>query len=365
MAQLKIDIKKIQENIIYLGNYFKEKEIKWSLITKVFSGDREFLHKVLTPEVIQSIDSIGDSRLTSLRNLRAINPEMQTIYIKPPAVAYAEDIVKYADISTNTSFETISALNSEARKQGKIHKIVIMIEMGELREGVLGDDILTFYESVFNLSNIEVLGIGSNLGCMYGIVPTYDKLMQLVLYKELISAKFHVDLKIISGGTSITLPLLDKGEIPASINHFRVGEAAFFGVSPLDNAQFKNLHTDAFVFTANILELEEKNLVPDGEISDANIGHTVPVNKKDKNKTSNKMILDFGLLDVDQKDLKTMDPHLSFVGITSDMIVVDVGDNTTENGQPKYTPGESIPLIPNYLAVARLLNSKFIDKVFI
>ena len=142
---------------------------------------------------------------------------MRTIYIKPPAKIYADDLVKYADISLNSSFSTIIALNEAAKKAKKTHDIIIMVELGELREGVKRSDIMNFYEKVFNLSNIDVIGIGSNLGCMYGVEPSYDKLLQLVLYKELISAKFNKELKYISGGTSITLPLIEMGTLPKEI----------------------------------------------------------------------------------------------------------------------------------------------------
>ncbi|MFT5147314.1 MAG: putative amino acid racemase, partial [Polaribacter sp.] len=225
MAELLISTKKIQNNIKYLSEYFEANNILWSLVTKVFSGDKEFLKHVLTDEVIKKIDSIGDSRLTSLKNLKEVNPGMRTIYIKPPAKMYADDIVKYADISLNSSFTTIKALNEAAKKANKEHQIIIMVELGELREGVKRTELMSFYETVFQLSNIEVIGIGSNLGCMYGIEPTYDKLLQLSLYKELISAKFNKELKYISGGTSITLPLVENNAVPSDINHFRVGEA--------------------------------------------------------------------------------------------------------------------------------------------
>jgi len=239
MAELIIRTKKIQDNIRFLSNYFEDKNIHWSLITKVFSGDKTFLETVLTPETIQSIGSVGDSRLTSLRNLKEVNPEMRTIYIKPPAKIYAEEVVKYADISLNSSFETILALNEAAGKANKVHQIIIMIELGELREGINREDLMGFYQKIFELPFIEVIGLGSNLGCMYGIIPTYDKLLQLVLYKELISAKFDKELPFISGGSSITLPLLEQETIPKEINHYRIGEAAFFGISPYDNQNLR------------------------------------------------------------------------------------------------------------------------------
>lgn len=363
MAELIIHTKKIQNNIMFLSEYFSSQDIIWSLITKVFSGDKEFLKHVLTDDVIENIGSIGDSRLTSLKNLKEVNPKMQTIYIKPPAKIYIDDIVKYADISLNSSFSTIVALNNSAKKAKKIHQIIIMIELGELREGVKRTELMSFYESVFELSHIEVIGIGSNLGCMYGVVPSYDKLLQLSLYKELISVKFNKNLKYVSGGTSITLPLIENQTIPKDINHFRVGEAVFFGISPLDNKQFQDLSVDTFEFYANIIELEEKKIVPDGIISHGNIGHSIDFNLDDVNETSLKAILDFGLLDVDQNDIEFVDKDLEFVGITSDMLVVDIGTNR-KDGKKKYSIGDKIHFKPNYMAVARLLNSKFIDKVF-
>ncbi|MFT5480271.1 MAG: putative amino acid racemase, partial [Bacteroidia bacterium] len=280
MAELIIHIDKIKSNIKYLSSYFKKHNIEWSLITKVFSGDKEFLQQLLTDDVIKNIGSVGDSRLTSLKNLRAVNPNMKTIYIKPPAKTYADDLVKYATISLNSSFETISALNEAAARADLVHQIIIMIELGELREGIQRNDIMGFYEKVFDLPNIEVIGIGSNLGCMYGVEPTYDKLLQLSLYKELISTKFNKELKLISGGTSITLPLIENKIIPKDINHFRIGEAAFFGLSPMNNEPFKELSTGTFEFTANIIELENKKLVPEGIINEANVGHAINYDDK-------------------------------------------------------------------------------------
>lgn len=364
MAQLIIHKDKIKSNIKRLSEFFEENGKSWSLITKVFSGDKSFLKNILTKDVIQKIHSVGDSRLTSLKNMKEVDPEMQTIYIKPPAAIYAKDVVKYVDISLNSSLRTIKALNEAAKEAGVTHHIIIMIELGELREGVLRDDILNFYEKVFSLECIEVIGIGSNLGCMYGVEPTFDKLLQLSLYRELISLKFNKELKYISGGTSITLPLIEREIVPKDINHFRIGEAAFFGLSPLENKQFMGLHTDTFEFQANIIELEEKKLVPDGVISDANIGLTIEYDQEDITQKSKKAILDFGLLDVDKKDLIAVDPEISFVGITSDMLVIDLGTNRTESGEVRYKVGDKVDFKVNYMAVARLFNSKFIDKVF-
>ena len=365
MAELRINMGEIRNNIKKINTYLSKNNIQWSLITKVFSGDKDFMKQILTPDIIKGIHSVGDSRLSSLKRLKELNPELITIYIKPPAQAYVDDVVKYADISLNSSYRTIVALNEAAKKQNKIHKVIIMVELGELREGVNRDDLFEFYDKVFKLSNIEAVGLGSNLGCMYGVEPTYDKLLQLHLYKELIEAKHGSKLPLTSGGSSITLPLVENGTIPKDINHFRIGEAAFFGTSPYDNGQFLDLCTDTFNFYAQIIELHEKDIVPDGVINEASIGHSAEFGDEDLGKTTYKAILDFGLIDVDQEGLEVKDKDISFVGITSDMTVIDLGDNRDKNGKTKYRVGDMICMNPSYLAVARLLNSGFIEKKFI
>lgn len=365
MAELHINITEIKNNIKALSSYLKSRNKKWSLIIKVLSGDIEVIEQLLTRDVIEDIHSFGDSRLSSLQHLKELNANLTTVYIKPPPKAYVDDIVRYADISLNSSYKTVIALNDAAIKQNKVHRIIIMVELGELREGVNRADLFELYEKVYKLSNIKVEGLGSNLGCMYGIEPSFDKLHQLVLYKDVIEARYGTTLEVISGGSSISLPLIENKIVPSEINHFRIGEAAFFGVSPLDAEQFLNLHTDAFVFRSQIIELEEKNIVPDGIISDASIGYSAEFDIADTGKTAYKAILDFGLLDVDKEGLIINDKCIKFVGITSDMTVIDIGDNIDEFGNILYDIGDDICMNPNYMAVARLLNSKFIEKIII
>lgn len=365
MAKLEINITEIRNNIKKISEYLKKNNIEWSLITKVFSGDQDFMDKILTNDIIKDIHSVGDSRLSSLKKLKELNKDLITIYIKPPAKVYVDEIVEYADISLNSSYKTIVALNEAAKKQKKMHKIIVMVELGELREGVLRENLVDFYQKVFSMSNIQVIGLGSNLGCMYGIEPTYDKLMQLSLYKELLESKFKEKMEFISGGSSITLPLVESQKIPKEINHFRIGEAAFFGTSPLDNEKFLDLSTNTFNFFGNIIELEEKDIVPDGIISDASIGHTSEFDETNINTKSYKAILDFGLLDVDIDELTLKDSSIDFVGTTSDMTVYDIGKNRDANNNKKYGVGTRICFKPSYMAVARLLNSKFIEKEFV
>jgi predicted amino acid racemase len=288
--------------------------------------------------------------------IKQIKPDLETIYIKPPAINYVKNIIECADISLNSSEKTIVELDKAARAEGKIHKVIVMIEMGELREGVLREKIISFYEKIFHLENINIIGLGTNLGCMYGVEPTYDKLIQLSLYKLLLEQKFKKEIPLVSGGSSITLPMINE-KFPKEVNHFRIGETAFHGVNLIDNTQFRKLALDAFVFTAEIIELEKKDNVPDGIISDANIGHTAEINEEEI-KFSYKAIVDFGSIDVETNDLLCLDPTVKFVGTTSDMTVFDLGKNGN-----KYKVGDVLKFKPNYMATARLMNSKYITKI--
>jgi predicted amino acid racemase len=268
-----------------------------------------------------------------------------------------KSIVKYADISINTEFATIKLLNEEAKKHDKIHKIMIMIEMGELREGVMWDEFIDFYESVFNLSNIEVVGIGTNLTCLYGVLPNQDKLIQLSLYEQLIEAKFNKNIPYVSGGSSVTIPLIPKGLLPRSINHFRVGETFFLGTDVYNDSTIRNMEHNVFQFFAEIIELSEKPIVPSGEMGTNVEGNEYDFNDDDLGKSSFRAILDIGLLDIDEKHMEPIDSSIEIVGSSSDMIVLDIGKNPK-----KYKVGDLIEFSLDYMGTLSVLNSKYIEK---
>lgn len=363
MALLKVHSKRVIDNIVRLTEYLHSKDITWTLVTKLLSGNRKVLEALLHHEALTKLHSIGDSRLSNLKAIKDINPDLTTMYIKPSPPTQAEKVIRYADISFNTSEETLNALNDEAARQNKIHRVVIMLEMGELREGVIRDKIISFYQRIFDLSNIHIIGLGTNLGCMHGIEPTYDKMIQLSLYKLLLEEKFQRKLEIVSAGSSITLSLVKQNKIPSGVNHFRIGETAFFGVSLLDDyKRFRNLHTNAFEFQAEILELEKKKYLPDGNQSEAGIGVLADVKNlaDDLSGESYRAIVDFGELDVDTENLKPKLNDVKFFGTTSDMTVFDLGSL-----KKHHKVGGRLHFIPNYMAVARLMGSKYIEKVIV
>jgi predicted amino acid racemase len=353
MAYITLDREKLSENYRYLDKLFRDNGIKWAIVSKMLCGNRDYLEYLLSLKP----DQVCDSRASNLKMVKELDPDVETAYIKPPPSGSIKTIVRYADISYNTEFETIKLLSREAGKQKKTHKIVIMIEMGELREGVMRDEFMDFFGKVFKLPNIEVIGIGTNLTCMYGVLPNSDKLIQLSLYAQLIEAMFNRIIPYVSGGSSVTIPLIHQNILPTGINHFRVGETLYLGTNVYDGSIYENMHNDVFKVYAQIIELTEKPMVPEGELGANMEGDTMEFSDDDLGKTSYRAIMDIGLLDVDEDHFKPYDKSLEIVGASSDMVVVDLQDNAKE-----YKVGDLIVFEVDYLVVLRVVSSKYIDK---
>jgi len=265
--------------------------------------------------------------------------------------------VRYADVSFNTELGTISDISEEAVRQNKKHRIIIMIEMGDLREGVLGDNLIDFYSKVFQLPNIEIIGLGTNLNCLNGVMPSHDKLIQLSLYKQLIEATFKVKIPWISGGSSVTVPLLLKKMLPNSVNHFRIGETLYFGNNLVTGKTIKGMKDNVFTLYAEIVELMEKPVVPFGEMGTNVAGEFVEVKESDYGRSSCRALLDLGLLDVDLKNLKPIKNDFQITGASSDMIAIDLGKNTR-----KLKVGEQVGFYLDYMGVLKVMNSNYIEK---
>lgn len=354
MAFIELYKDKLKKNFNYLDQLFKSNNIEWAVVSKLLCGNELYLKELLSLD----IKEICDARVSNLVAIKKLAPEIDTVYIKPPAKRSIKSIVKYADASFNTEFETIKWLSEEAARQNKMHKVIIMIELGDLREGVMGDDLMDFYGSVFKLPNIKVTGIGTNLNCLHGVYPTEDKMIQLCLYKQLIEAKFNRKIPWVTGGTSVVIPLLIKKQIPVGINHFRVGETLFFGNNLITGEKFEHMEEDVFKLYAEIIEITEKPIIPIGTMGENPSGKAYEVNPEDYGKTHHRAIIDLGVLDVANSDLIIPeDENIEIIGASSDMLVLDI-EKSTQN----YHIGDLISFRLKYMGALRVLNSEYITK---
>lgn len=355
MAYLTFNRTKLKHNYDYLKRLFQAHGIEWAIVTKLLCGEENLLKEVID----LGIKEVCDARLINIKRIKELAPDdVQTVYIKPPARKIIPEIVRYADASFNSEYHTIKAISEEAGRQGKMHKIIIMIELGDLREGIMGEELIDFYGSVFELPNIKVTGIGSNLNCLHGVMPSQDKLIQLSLYKQLIEAKFGRKIPWVTGGTSVVIPLLETHQLPEGINHFRVGETLYFGTDIVNHTDIKEMEQDVITLYAQIIEVTEKPVVPIGEMDANPQGETFEVDESLYGKTTHRAILDVGTLDISSDYLIPFkDDSIEFVGASSDMLVIDIHDN-----KRGYKVGDFIPFHLKYMGALTLFNSDYIEK---
>jgi len=353
MAYLTLNKNNLKKNFNFLEKTFSKYNISWAIVSKLLCGNKNYLQIISD----LGIKEICDSRVSNLKRIKEINPNIQTYYIKPPAKRSIASIVKYADASFNTEIQTIKWLSEEAVKQDKLHKVIIMIELGDLREGVMGEGLMDFYDAVFRLPKIRVTAIGSNLNCLHGVMPSEDKLIQLSLYKQLIEAKFNREIPWVTGGTSVVLPLLFKKQIPKGINHFRIGETLFFGVNLIDNELFPEMNDDVFRLYTEIIELNEKPVIPIGMLEANPSGKVFEIEEDDFGKTITRAIIDIGLLDISPDYLIPDDENVKVIGASSDMIVIDLGEQVNH-----YKVGDLISFKLKYMGALGIMNSNYIEK---
>ncbi|MBD3636422.1 MAG: alanine racemase [Crocinitomicaceae bacterium] len=354
MAYIELDRTKLKQNYDYLDNLFKQEGREWAIVSKILCGTEIYIKEILD----LGITEICDARISNLQIIKDLAPEIDTVYIKPPAKDHIEDVVRYADASFNTEFETIKWISEEAGRQGKMHKIIIMIELGDLREGVMGDELIDFYESVFKLPNIKVTGLGTNLNCVSGVYPSEDKLIQLCLYEQLIETKFGRSIPWLTGGTSVVLPLLFKKQVPIGVNHFRIGETLFFGNDLWTEKTIDGMGGSVFTLYSQIIEITEKPKVPVGYLGQNPSGEQAQFTEEDYGESSYRALLDIGVLDVSNTDfLLPKDNRLELIGGSSDMLVMDLGD-----AQSEYHVGDFVTFDLKYMGALRLLNSDYIEK---
>jgi predicted amino acid racemase len=356
MNRITIDVDALAHNYRTIKGWVERHEARLTVVTKALCGHQETLRALA--EV--GVDSMADSRLSNLEIIDGATEGVETWYLRPPHRSALTDVVRLADVSLNTELDVIMALNEEGARQGRTHGVVVMIELGDLREGILPGSLLKVYRQIFELENVRVLGIGANLGCLGGAVPSVDQLMQLVLYRELLELKFERKLPLISAGTSAVLPLLVDGVLPKQINHFRIGEAILLGTDPVRDEVIRGLRGDTFRLDAEVVEIKEKSLVPVGETSDVMPFAPIEQEEREPGERGYRAIVTVGQLDTDVGTLKPIDPGSTIVGASSDLTVVHIGDEPSG-----LSIGDVIGFRLGYASLVRLMANPYTEKLVV
>ena len=345
-----VDLDKIRENVNFLTKKCKESQIDVVGITKVFSGSIE-VAKVL---VEGGVKYLGDSRVENLKKYE--NLDVPKIMIRLPMRSQIKEVIKHVDISLNSEISTIALLNEEAGKQYRIHRIILMIELGDLREGILPEDIDSYMNQISYMKNIKLEGIGVNLTCYGGIIPSFDNLGQLEKISDLIEEKYNLKLNIISGGNSSSLDFLWNNNMPKKINNLRLGESLIFGRETAYGKNLEGCFYDSVKLEVEIIELKEKESYPIGKIGLNAFGEKPEFIDRGKRKRA---ILAIGKQDVDQSNLEVIDEKIIILGASSDHLVLDITDS-----RKKYKVGDIVEFKLDYGSLLQLTTSPYVKKIF-
>jgi ornithine racemase len=355
MNKVIINLEALQHNLAQIDRIIKLQGASWSVVTKALCGH----HETIEALHFMGVQSIADSRLDNLRAVNRAAPGMEKWYLRLPHLSAVKDIVELADLSLNTEIQVIRALGKEAVRRNKIHHIVIMIELGDLREGITPGTITGFYRNVFEIPGIAVLGIGAQIGCLAGAAPNEDQAAQLSLYRELLELKFERRLAFISGGSSIFLPkLFDGGNYPG-INHYRIGESLFLGTDLVSGHKIPALRDDVIAREVEIAEIKEKNLTSNVEtVGSAPFESSGNGDNGPKpGERGTRALVTVGNLDTSVEGLTPVVDEYSVAGGSSDITVVNLGSNPN-----KLSVGDTVTFRTNYAAFLGLMNDPYIDK---
>jgi len=321
--QLDINLSTIKNNTEIVVNMCRKHKIKVSGVIKGFNGLPKVAEKMIEGGVI----NIGSSRLEQLKNMKEFFPELETLLLRIPMMSEIEDLVEYCDISLNSNRETLDIIDQEAKKRKKKHRVILMRDLGDLREGVFNlEEFVELCQYAENLDNIYLEGIGTNLSCYGSIAPTRENMLELEKTAELVEEKIARKLDIVSGGGTTTLPLVYRDEIPKKINHLRLGEGI---INAMDlpkywDTDIKGLKTDTFILKAQVVESNTKPTYPIGKMCVDAFGNKPVYQDMGKRK---RVILAVGNQDTgDSKKLEPVEDKMIVMGSSSDHTIVDVDD---------------------------------------
>ena len=348
MPRIEISLSQIRENTKKLSELYMQKGISLMGVTKAVLGEPS-----IAKAMIQGgVKFIADSRIENIQKMKSAGISTQFVLLRTP-LSQAESIVKNADISLNTEIETLKKLSYHAKGQNKIHQVIIMVELGDLREGILPCDLPQLVRKTLSLPHIKIIGIGCNLACYGGIKPDDKNMRELSELVDLIKKEFQIDLEIISGGNSANFEWFKSSQDVGRVNNLRLGESILLGCETVGRKVIPGLHTGAFQLIAEVIESKRKASVPLGEICQDAFGN-VPgfLDRGDHQR----VIIALGRQDVQVSNLKSNN-KLKMIGSSSDHIILDGENHNLE-------VGDEIRFSLDYSGLLATMTSPFVIKQF-
>jgi len=314
------------------------------------------------PEVMRTLEECGadmlaDSRLENLAAIRRNGTSLPLMLLRIPTPSRVKEVVEIADISLVSDTGTVRLLSEAALQIRRTHQVILMVDLGDLREGIWPDRLIESLQTMINLPALEVIGLGTNLACYGGVIPDTHKMQQLIHLRDDAEKILGIQLPVLCGGNSANLPLLLAGGIPGQINLLRIGETILLGRNVLDRSAFPGTRQDTFRLVAEIIELERKPSIPIGLRGQDAFGGVPEFTDRGERKRA---ICNIGRQDVVIDNLTPEDPGIIILGGSSDHLILDVEDAH----QPLKT-GAEVSFYPGYSALLAASTSRYVQKVVI
>ncbi len=344
--RLEIDLDKIYHNARILVERLSVRGISVTGVAKASLGCPAIATAMLRAGVL----GLGDSRIENIKAMRNAQVAAPMTLIRSPMLSQVESVVEQADISFNTELDVISQLSSAAQKLKRIHGVVLMVELGDLREGIMPGALESIVRETIRLPNILLKGIGTNLACRCGVSPDANNMAELSALANSIDAVFGPRLSIVSGGNSANLEWVLSGADSGRINNLRLGESILLGCEPMHRQAIDGLYTDAITLIAEVIESKLKPSQPWGTVAQSAFGVTPPVTNRGN---IFQTILAIGHQDIDPNGLQSP-TGIEILGASSDHLIVE---------SDRCLPvGTEISFQLNYSALMRAMTSPFVVK---
>jgi len=348
--RIEIDLSKIAHNAKKMIDLYESKGISVVGVTKGVCGDPKIANIFLK----NRINIIGDSRIANFRRMCEAGIQAPFLFLRLPSLSEIESVVKYADFSLNSEVDVIKEISKIAVKKNIKHKIILMVELGDLREGIMPEDLEYVVKEVICLEGIKLAGIGTNLACLGGVKPDDEKMNHLSSLAQSIEDKFELSLEFISGGNTANYYWIKSAEDVGKINNVRLGESLLLGGISLDGKGIPGLYSDAFTLVAEVIESKVKPSVPYGEIGLDAFGN---VPKFEDRGQIRRTILGIGRQDV---LLSGLTPRLDveILGASSDHLILDAKEIDLKIG-------DEVEFDVNYGAMLAAMTSPYVSKKYI
>ncbi len=350
---LTIDLDRIEHNARTIVGLCEQHGIEVVGVTKATCGRPEVAGAMLRGGVA----AIADSRMENLQRLRAAGVPGRLMLLRIPPLSGVDEVVEAVDLSLNSELSVIAALSDAAARRGRLHGVLLMVDLGDLREGIWPDELIPVVQEVMQLPGVRIEGLGANLACFSGVVPTEDNMNRLVALAETVEKHFAITLRWVSGVNSSGLDLMASGRMPRRINHARIGEAILLGRETVNRRPWPETHQDAFVLHAEVLELKRKPSLPVGQRSQDAFGKLPDIEDRGERERA---LLNVGREDVDVEGITPDDSRLTVLGGSSGYLVVDV---TATGGDIRV--GDELNFSLNYSALVAAMTSEYVKKRFV